>query len=211
VTGRSQDPTFESGRVNQKRRTRAAIVAAARAIVDRGETPTIAQVADEALMTRTTVYRYFPTQESLLLEVSVTLSVAAFEGVLARPPDGTTPQQRLVEFVGDFNRFISENEAMFRNALRHYLDTWLATERAGKGHEEQIREGRRHAWISSALEPLRGTVSDDEMGRLVAALCLVVGGEAFTVLRDVCRLTPDEAIDVSTWAAQALLDAGLRG
>jgi hypothetical protein len=38
--------------VNQKRRTRAAIVAAARAILDRGETPTVAQVAEEAQMTR---------------------------------------------------------------------------------------------------------------------------------------------------------------
>ena len=49
------------------------------------------------------------------------------------------------------------------------------------------------------------------MRRLEAALCLVMGGEAFTVLRDVCQLDPDEAIAVATWAAEALLTAGLQG
>ena len=92
----SQDPFVEdSGRVNQKRRTRAAIVAAARAILDRGETPTVAQVAEEAQMTRTTVYRYFPNQEALLVELSVSLGVDDdFAELLARPLDGTSLLRR---------------------------------------------------------------------------------------------------------------------
>jgi AcrR family transcriptional regulator len=195
--------------VNQKRRTRAAIVAAARAILDRGETPTVAQVAEEALMTRTTVYRYFRTQESLLLELSVTVSVDEIDDLLAEPLDGTTPQERLLELVEAFNRYIAANETLFRTAQRHYLDTWLAAERAGEDHDQQLREGRRHQWISAALEPLRDTVPDADFRRLEAALCLVMGGEAFTVLRDVCRLDPDQAIGVASWAAQALLTAGL--
>jgi hypothetical protein len=43
----------------------------------------------------------------------------------------------------------------------------------------------------------------------MGALCLVTGGEAFTVVRDVCGLEADEAIAVAHWAAQALLTAGL--
>jgi AcrR family transcriptional regulator len=207
----SQDPSFESaGRVNQKRRTRTAIIAAARAILDRGETPTVTQVAEEALVTRTTVYRYFPNQESLLLELSVTVSVDEIDDLLARPLDGTTPQDRVLELVDQFNRYIAANETLFRTAQRHYLDTWLAAERAGEGHDNQLRQGRRHQWISTALEPLRNTVSNADRRRLEAALCLVMGGEAFTVLRDVCRLDPDEAIAVASWAAQTLLTAGLQ-
>ena len=45
---------------------------------------------------------------------------------------------------------------------------------------------------------------------LEAALCLVMGGEAFTVLHDVCQLDPDEAIAVANWAAQTLLTAALQ-
>ncbi len=91
------------------------------------------------------------------------------------------------------------------------LDTWLAAERRGESHDHELRERRRYQWISSTLEPLRESMSDEDLRRLEAALCLVMGGEAFTVLRDVCHLEPDEAIAVTKWAAEALLTAGLRG
>lgn len=197
-----------SGRVNQKRRTRAAIVEAAQAILDRGETPTIALVADEAAMTRTTVYRYFPDQESLLLELTVSLSVQEVDELLARQLDGTTPQERLVELVEGFGRYVGGNEALFRNAQRHYQEQWLAAERNGTGHDGPLREGRRLRWIRTALGPALDDLPPAERRHLEAALCLVMGGEAFTVLRDVCRFDVDEAIDVTVWAAQALLAAG---
>jgi AcrR family transcriptional regulator len=60
----------QAGRVNQKRRTRAAIVAAAVELVEQGQSPTVAEVADAALVSRATAYRYFPTQEYLLFENS---------------------------------------------------------------------------------------------------------------------------------------------
>jgi AcrR family transcriptional regulator len=199
-----------SGRVNQKRRTRAAIVAAARAILDRGETPTVALVAEEAQMTRTTVYRYFASQETLLVELSVSIGIdEEFADVLDRPPDGATPETRLLEVVDAFNRYVATNETLYRAAQRHYLDTWLAAERAGQRGGRQVREGRRLRWISDTLEPVRDTIPDADLRRLQFALCLVTGGEAFTVLRDVCGLEPDEAIAVAHWAAQTLLTAGL--
>src|SRR5262249_15322283 len=68
-------PAGETGRVNQKRRTRAALVEAAKQLVGEGVTPTVAQAAEAALVSRTTAYRYFPTQDSLLLELAVDLDV----------------------------------------------------------------------------------------------------------------------------------------
>jgi len=212
VVARSQgSPVESSGRVNQKRRTRAAIVAAARAILDRGETPTVAQVAEEAQMTRTTIYRYFPNLESLLVELSVSVGLdEGFAELVTRSLDGTTPETRVLEIVDQFNRYTAANEKLSRTAQRHYLDTWLAAERAGEGHDRQVREGRRLQWISATLAPLHNRLPDPELRRLQAALCLVTGGEAYTVLRDVCRLEPDEAIAVAHWAAQVLLTAGLQ-
>ena len=75
-----QGKSSETGRVNQKRRTRAAIVEAAQAMLQEGVTPTVAQAAEAALVSRTTAYRYFPTQESLLVELSVNLDVARHRG-----------------------------------------------------------------------------------------------------------------------------------
>ena len=39
-------------------------------------------------MSRTTAYRYFPTQESLLLELSVTLDVDDVEALVTATPRG---------------------------------------------------------------------------------------------------------------------------
>ena len=58
----------QTGRASQKRRTRMALVAAARDLVTRGgQPPTVGEAAEEASVSRTTAYRYFPTQKSLLL------------------------------------------------------------------------------------------------------------------------------------------------
>src|SRR5438552_18132011 len=123
---RCQGPSStDGGRVNQKRRTRDAIVAAGQAILERGATPTVAEAAEEALVSRTTAYRYFPTQESLLLELSVDVSVATIDELVARPLDGTAPERRLAEVVAAFFQYVAANEALNRTALRHYQDLWL--------------------------------------------------------------------------------------
>jgi AcrR family transcriptional regulator len=196
-----------TGRVNQKRRTRAAIVEAARAIVERGESPTVAQAAEEALVSRTTAYRYFPTQESLLVEVAVDLSVVGVAELLDQPAGDRAPAERLLELLTRFNEQIADNEAMYRNAQRHYQDAWLAAERSGEGHDRPFREGRRYQWIEQVLAPLRDTMTSDEWERLVRGLCLVIGGEPFIVMRDVCHLDADQATAVQAWVAMAILEA----
>jgi hypothetical protein len=72
-----------------------------------------------------------------------------------------------------------------------------------------VRGYRRIGWIERALEPLRGSLDDPAFERLVSALAMVVGWEALIVLRDLRALDPDEQLDVSLWAAQALIRAAL--
>src|SRR5438105_15805173 len=63
-------PRQADPRANQKKRTRAAIVQAASDLLREGTPPTVAEAAERALVSRATAYRYFPTQELLLLEVA---------------------------------------------------------------------------------------------------------------------------------------------
>src|ERR1700691_6076464 len=60
---------LNTGRSNQKERTRAAIVAAAREAVTSGGEVTMPDVARRALVSEATAYRYFPDLASLLREV----------------------------------------------------------------------------------------------------------------------------------------------
>lgn len=203
-----QAPTSDGGgRVNQKRRTRAAIVETARAILDRGERPTISKVAEEALMSRPTVYRYFPTQESLLMELTVSVSVDEMEELISTMPADASPEARVLDLVEGYLRHMSANEGLYRTAVRHYMDTWLAADQAGEAHDQPVREGRRRRWIDSALGPRAKGESAARRERLVQALSLLIGSEAFLAMRDVCHLDDDEAVAVISWAVQAILAA----
>ena len=60
-------PYEQIGRVNQKARTREALIAAARDLLARGVLPTMEGAAAAAAISRTTAYRYFPTTRALLV------------------------------------------------------------------------------------------------------------------------------------------------
>ena len=64
-------------------------------------------------------------------------------------------------------------------------------------------------WIEAALEPVRPRLGPDRFERLVSALAVVIGWEAFVVLFDVRGLSVDQARETITGAAIALIDAAL--
>jgi AcrR family transcriptional regulator len=201
-----QGKSSETGRVNQKRRTRAAIVEAAQELLQQGVTPTVAQAAEAALVSRTTAYRYFPTQESLLVELSVNLDVADIEALVAEPVDAAGAVDRALEVLDRFNRHVRAEERQYRTALGVYQDLWL--EAIGRGDDAPVvREGRRGRWLETSLAPIADAVPPADLERLVRALSMVTGPEAMIVLYDVCHVAGEDALAVSRWAAQALLDA----
>lgn len=193
--------TISTGRVRQKQRTRHAIVRAAEELLSAGRAPTVAEAAAHAGVGRTTAYRYFPTQDSLLLEIAITTNVADIEATLDEPGD---PVERTLDVLARFNRRVFDEEVRYRTGLRSYLDQWLA----GAG-ETSVREGRRRRWLETTLGGLRREVDDAAVDRLRAALGLVCGVEALVSLRDTARLERDEALEVLDWAARALIDATL--
>src|SRR5579885_891690 len=60
----------KNGRIAQKERTRSELLRAAGELLRAGSVPTVSDVADAARISRTTAYRYFPTQELLLAEAT---------------------------------------------------------------------------------------------------------------------------------------------
>src|ERR687883_677789 len=63
-------PARGRSRPRQTQRTRRALIAAADELFAEGRVPTVAAVAERADVGRATAYRYFPTQEALLLETT---------------------------------------------------------------------------------------------------------------------------------------------
>src|SRR5450432_3450677 len=104
-------------RVQQKSRTRSALLTAAVALVSAGGAPSVAEVADAARVSRRTAYRYFPTQEQLLVEASLEgvrgIIWEAIEG--AGGHDATDVEGRLDRVVHAMQRSAAENEQLLRS------------------------------------------------------------------------------------------------
>jgi AcrR family transcriptional regulator len=78
----------------QRRRTRKAIVEATSELLRAGSTPTIAEIADAAEVSRRTVYLYFPTLEQLLIDATLgALSQAEVDEVIETPRSPETPER----------------------------------------------------------------------------------------------------------------------
>ena len=183
---------------------------AARELLAEGTMPTVADAATRAAVSRTTAYRYFPTQDALLLEVAVNVDVDEIEALVAAPVDPTTAAARTLDVIQRLNGKVLGEEVQYRTTMRLYLDLWLTAYAAGDT-DPVVREGRRRRWLAQTLDPLRASMPEQRFERLVAALSLVGGFEAMFVLRDICRMDTDDALEVTRWAAEVLLEAALEG
>ena len=195
-------PYEAMGRTEQKRRTRDALVAAARGLVVSGITPTVEQAAAAAAISRPTAYRYFPNQRALLAAAHP--ETAAETLLPADAPED--PAARLAAVITTFTRMVVESESQQRTMLRLSLEADPA-ERAAL----YLRQGRAIGWIEEALAPLRGQLSDEAIHNLVLAIRSAVGIEALSWLTDVAKLSRDEAVGLMSWTAQALLYSALNG
>ena len=189
-------PYEVGGRSAQKQRTRDALLAAARELVAGGTTPSVEEAAAAARISRTTAYRYFPTKRALLLAAHP--EVAATSMLPTNPPADVAARLDLV--IDRFTAMIVDTEAQQRTMLRLSLEE----DKAQRG-ELPLRQGRAIAWITEALEGLRGQLSDEGLHRLVLSIRAATGIEALVWLTDIGGLPRDEAVKLMRWSAQALL------
>ena len=146
----------QEGRINQKRRTRAAIVAAAVELLEQGKRPTVAEVAEAALVSRATAYRYFPTQEYLLFEAALESTRSDIDRELAENTLSEDPEARLAMLIEALQGRIVDKEAAFRTMLRLSLEQTSDEERHdGESAPSRLRGGGRVRWIEKALAPVQ--------------------------------------------------------
>jgi AcrR family transcriptional regulator len=201
-------PERADPRANQKERTRAAVVEAATQLLREGVQPTVAEAAARAKVSRATAYRYFPTQETLLVEVALVNPAAEPVEAWLAQLEGGTPPERLRGLLSTFNPIMFSEEVTLRSGLRGYLEAWLENHRQGEP-PAAVREGRRTRWLAEALAPVRKQLTPARWRRLRNALALTLGVEALVVMKDVCHAGDAEAMATLEWAAQALLKAAL--
>jgi AcrR family transcriptional regulator len=193
----SQVKSFE--RINQKRRTRAELLRAARELAEGGRQPSVAEVADHAGISRATAYRYFSAPEEMIREAvldAVATTISIDPPLPGAGPEAVGAQLQLL--IGRIFDMVTDNEAMFRALLASTVT----------GDSTVKRGARRITWLTEALEPLRAHLSPGDFQRLICGLSLLTGIETLVVLKDVCGLNAQEARETALWTAKTML-AGL--
>lgn len=192
-----------TGRANQKLRTRSAIVAATRALIRAGSEITMPVVAEAAMVSEATAYRYFPDLVSLLRE-AIAHDWPTPEEALAPVASSADP----VERIGYATEYLLREVVAAERAVRAMIAASVVRPDAAG-----MRPARRFGLIRAALAPLETTLAVTDPGafeQLTLDLAVVVSAEAFFTLTDLCGLTPEEAIGSAVHTASAVTAAALQ-
>src|ERR1700744_2663921 len=140
--------TNGTGRVNQKLRTRTAIVAAAAELSRTGREVTMPEVARAALVSEATAYRYFPDLARLLQEAMAGQLPTADEALA--PGEGKDDP---VARVAAVTEFLLQHVLARQGVVRALIAATIAKPDQARG-----RPGLRVRLIDTALAPLEETL-----------------------------------------------------
>ena len=190
---------IDTGRINQKLKTRKKIIQGAQGFLAKGQAFTLEDVATASGMSRATVYRYYSNVEAIAAEAALDLNLESPEEIYQMYQD-LPLNEAILGIQEHINRFSINNEA----TLRKFLSVVIAGEAPATK-----RGARRISVLSMAFQGKNRGPETDEIKNLIHIATILMGMEAFIVAKDVCRLGNQEAKDVLKWGLEKLLQAVL--
>ena len=191
-----------------KERTHRLLREAARKLLRTGGPLTVPAVAELAGVSRATAYRYFPSNDSVVLHATMSLADNPLEDTDWASPVATSPRElgaRAAELVRATAAWAFDHETELRTMLRLSLGPeW------GQVYSRR-RLTNRGRWIEALLEGLPSDVPPAARDRLAAALVPLFGADAVVWTTDMAGLPRDQAVELLAWMAQVLVAATLAG
>jgi len=204
VLSRQEESRNNRERVNQKARTRSALLQAATELVAEGKQPSMPEAADRALVSVATAYRYFSSAEDLWWEASL----AAMAATMAEADErveaaGTDPEARLEALIRSVQFRMLDDQMPYRRITLTAQEQWFRQADAPDDERVPIRQGRRNGQIRVAIAPLQGQLRRKDFERIARALGLIIGSEALISLTDAVGLNVPTAkatfLDAGRW------------
>jgi AcrR family transcriptional regulator len=185
-----------TGRINQKTRTRQAIVDAARAMISDGAEVTMPAAARAALVSEATAYRYFPDLATLLRE--------AVAGTWPDPAEALAPIAHVtdpVERIGYATEFLLRGTLTNQSAVRAMIAASITRPQVAAA-----RPVNRFGLIDAALAPV-AAMDARRLAQLKLDLAVVMSAEALFTLTDLCGLSADDAVASAVHTARTITAA----
>ena len=187
------------GRANQRQRTRRALIEAALALCEAGRKPSFGEVAERAMVSRATAYRYYASVEDLISDAMFARAVPALDTFC--DPARDDPADAAALAAQTMNRLLLDDEVGLHAVQRSFMSAWLDN----PPDSRPPRPARRMQYVHPIVDALKGELTAAARRRLAHALALVMGTEAALSLRDVAGASLEEALAASGWAARALV------
>ncbi len=188
---------LEGGRVNQKLKTRIAIIEAAKRLMEKSRKITLEDVAAEAGISRATIYRYFSNVDLLITETSLDIYYRTPDE-LAQDITELPIEERVLYLQEYYNDLAQEHEIAFRR----YLSTALAE---SVTTTKKIRGSRRVEALKLALAPFKDNIPQEDYTRLINISSVLMGIDALTTSKDVCGLNNQETSKLLRWALSRII------
>ncbi|MEX3933744.1 TetR/AcrR family transcriptional regulator [Paraburkholderia phymatum] len=202
-SGDARPASAGEGRANQRRRTRRALIEAALALCEGGRKPSFPEVAERAMVSRATAYRYYSSVEDLISDAMFERAVPPLESFCR--PGHDDPAEVAARAARTMNKLLLDDEVGLHAVERSFMSAWLDN----RPESRPPRPARRMQYVGPIVEALKKELTPAARRRLAHALAMLMGTEAILSLRDVAGASTDEALAASGWAAQALVRQAL--
>ncbi|MGI8846769.1 MAG: TetR/AcrR family transcriptional regulator [Candidatus Dormibacteria bacterium] len=199
----------DGGRVNQRARTRTALLTAAGELLRQGQAPSMPEAAERALVSVATAYRYFPSAEELWLEAAVAGEEDAKITSELIAAAGLDPQARLEALIRSTGFQMLEDQVPYRRIAKGALDQWFRQQNDPEAEAVPVRQRRRNDQIKQVIAPLDERLPPDSLARIAHALGIVIGCESMISLVDAVGLDLTDAKMAMLDAARWLLNGAL--
>lgn len=193
-----EQKNMKSGRIAQKMKTRKKLLLAANALMVRGETVGLEEVAKEAGVSLATTYRYFSNKEILkreaFLEKKSEEKKDLFSGLDKDDLAGRV--NTLIRYHFDI---LTQNETEFRLFLS------AAMQESVENRENYSRAGRRVLLIEEALLPIKERIAQEQFNHMIGAISVILGIESITVLKDLYGVENDGVLKIWRWMINKII------
>jgi AcrR family transcriptional regulator len=193
---------MSGARANQRLRTRKDLLDAAVRLSREAASPGFEEIAEAAMVSRATAYRYFPGLDALMSEAAVHMDTPTPETLFGDEPS-TDALARVEKLDAALSALVVANEAPLRALLARTVQQ--------PPGEAPVRQNRRSPLVAAALAGADPPLAPDRLDLLAKALPLLLGIETRVVFKDVLQLDDAEAARVRRWMIRALVEAARRG
>ena len=190
---------INSGRKNQKLKTRDQILKSTQDLMDSGDDFSLEDVAKKADISRATIYRYYSNVDILAAEAILDLNTKSSEELVESVQDKDI-RSAIMDIQDYYNDLTIDFEAGFRKYMSVILNGPAS---------KSMRGARRKKTLLMIMEQKSPNLSAEEREKLANLATVLMGVEAFVVTKDVCGLDNKQSKELLNWGLNLILEKTL--